>query len=293
MVTDNGGAVMPGVHVKIRNLDTNIPREMKTGESGDYTITNLAPGNYELTADLPSFNSFLHKELVLQVGQVQRLDVQMRVGLVSETVEVTSQVPALNTEVGAIKGDVIVQAEIQDLPLDGRDFFDVAFLVPGVVPRAQGGQGSSLNVNGARADNTNYSVDGFNNRNPRGAAAQVRPNMDAMQEFKMEVSGYSAESGRMAGGVMNMALRSGTNQMHGSLFEYIRNDVFDARAFFDPVKQPLRRNQFGATLHGPVILPRLYKGRDRTFFLFSWESFRETLAQTNIGRVPAPRSSTY
>jgi len=286
LITDPAGAVMPSAKVTIRNVDTNIPREMASDENGDYTITSLPPGKYELTVSSPGFRTAVQRNLVLQIAQVLRVDVRMEVGTVAETVEVSAQAPLLNTEVGAIKGDVIVQAEIQELPLDGRDFTDLAFLVPGVVPMAQGGQGSGMNVNGARSDNTNYSVDGFNNRNPRGAAAQVRPNMDAMQEFKMEVSGFSAENGRMAGGVINMALRSGTNQLHGTLFHYIRNDIFDARAFFDPGKQPLRRNQYGGTLHGPVNLPGLYKGRDRTFFLFSWEAYKEILGQSNIGRVP-------
>ncbi len=289
IVTDPGQAVMPGVTITVRNVDTNIPRTIQTNPVGDYTITNLPPGSYELVAELTGFRTWRQTGIVLEVGQVLRADIRMLIGSVSEAVSVsaeTGSVPTINTEQGSIKGDVIVHAEIQAMPLDGRDFLDLAFLVPGVIPNAQGGQGSALSINGARGDSTNFVVDGFNNRNPRGAAAQVRPNMDAIQEFKMEVSGYSAEYGRMAGGIINMALRSGTNQLHGNLFEYIRNDIFDARAFFDPRKLPLRRNQYGATLGGPVALPRLYDGHDRTFFLFSWEAFREVLGQTVLGHTP-------
>lgn len=286
VITDTVQAVIPGALVRIRNTATNITRELATDERGSYTITNLTPGIYELTAEKPGFRQYRLSNIVLEVGQVLSLEITLQVGSISESVSVSAEIPLVNTEVGAIKGDVITQDEINDMPLDGRDFTDLAFLVPGVLPRAQGGQGSALNVNGARADSTNFSVDGFNNRNPRGAAAQVRPNVGAMQEFRMEVSGFSAETGRMAGGVMNMVLRSGTNQFHGNVFEYIRNDIFDARSFFDVSKQPLRRNQYGATLHGPVQIPRLYHGRDRTFFLFSWEAMREVLGQSVIGRVP-------
>ncbi|MBL8233900.1 MAG: carboxypeptidase regulatory-like domain-containing protein, partial [Bryobacterales bacterium] len=286
-VSDSADAIVPGVLVKVRNLDTNLTREMLTTATGDFTISSLSPGNYHLQAEMPGFRSYLKKGIVIEIGQVLREDIRLQVGSVTESVSVTAEVALINTETGAIKGDVIVQEEINSMPLDGRDFTDLAFLVPGVAPIAQGGQGSALTVGGARADSTNFAVDGFNNRNPRGAAAQVRPNMSAMQEFKMEVSGFSAESGRMAGGIVNMALRSGTNQFHGDVFEYLRNNIFDARAFFDQRKLSLRRNQFGATLHGPVLLPKIYDGRDRTFFLFSWESYREVLGQSQIGRVPS------
>lgn len=295
IVTDSAQAVMPGVTVSIRNVETNIARKIQTNEVGDFTITSLPPGTYELTAEMSGFRTYRETGIVLEVGQVLRNDIRMQVGSVTESVTVTAEVALLNTESGTVKGDVIVHQEIQDLPLEGRDFTDLAFLVAGVLPKAQGGQGSALNINGARADNTNFYVDGFNNRNARGAAAQVRPNFDAMQEFKMEVSGYSAEYGKMAGGVMNMVLRSGTNRFRGTLFEYLRNDILDARSFFDVDKSKLRRNQFGATLSGPVVLPKAYDGHNRTFFLFSWEANRQILAQTRLGHTPtaAERSGDF
>jgi outer membrane receptor protein involved in Fe transport len=279
VVTDTAGAVMPNVTMLVRNVDTGLDRTFVTNETGDYTIPNLAPGNYELRAEAPGFRPYHETGLTLQLEQTLRRDIQMQVGSVSETIEVRDTTPALNTE-NASKGDVIVQAEIADMPLDGRDFVDLAYLVPGVFPKARGGQGSALNINGARADNTNFVVDGFNNQNPRGAAAQVRANLDSVLEFKTQVSGYSAEFGRLAGGVINTVLRSGTNQFHGSLFEYLRNDLFDARNFFDETKRKLRRNQFGAAFHGPVI-------QNRTFFLVSWESYRQVIGQTRLGRVPS------
>jgi hypothetical protein len=286
IVTDSLQAVTPGANISVRNVDTDIKRSVLTSASGDYTITNLAPGPYELTAEMQGFHTFRKTAIVLQIGQTLRVDVQLEVGAVTESVSVTAEVATLNTESGTIKGDVIVQQEIQDLPLEGRDFTDLAFLVPGVVPTAQGGQGAFASINGARSDSTNFYVDGFNNRNPRGAAAQVRPNMNAMQEFKMEVSGYSAEYGRMAGGILNMVLGSGTNQYHGDFFEYVRNNVIDARAFFDPEKLKLNRHNYGATFHGPVWLPKIYDGHSRTFFMFSWESFKQLVGTTALSHVP-------
>ena len=152
-------------------------------------------------------------------------------------------------------------------------------MVPGVVPKATGGQGSFANINRARASNTNFYVDGFDNRNARGAAAQVRPSIDALQEFKMELSGYSAEYGRMAGGILNMSLRSGTNQVHGNLNYFLRNDILDARGLFEADKITLRRNQFAATATGPI------KG-NRTFFLLSYEGLRQLLDITRLTRLP-------
>jgi len=159
---------------------------------------NLSPGNYVLTGSKEGFRSFRQTGIVLQVGQTLRTDLRLEVGSVTETVSVSAQIAPLNTENGAIKGDVIVHEEIRDIPLNGRDFTELALLVPGVAPNAQGGAGSFASINGARADNTNFVVDGFDDRNIRGAAAQFRPNIDAMQEFKMEVSGYSADYGKMA-----------------------------------------------------------------------------------------------
>ena len=288
IVTDSADAVIPGSVVTIRHVETAIARTVMSTESGDFTITNLTPGGYQLTVEKPGFRRYQKDGIVLLVGQTLRSDVRLEVGQVTESVHVTAEVAALNTESGAVKGDVIVHQEIQDLPLEGRDFQDLAFLVPGVLPKAEGGQGSFASVNGARADSTNFYVDGFNNRNPRGAAAQARPNLSAMQEFKMEVSGYSAEYGRMAGGILNMVLRSGTNDLHGDIFYYVRNNLIDARSFFDIEKQKLNRHNFGATLHGPVYIPKLYNGRNRTFFMYSWESYRQLIGSTALSHVPTP-----
>ncbi len=185
----------------------------------------------------------------------------------------------LNTESGTIKGDVIVMEEIQELPLNGRDFTDLAFFTPGVVP-GRSTEGSFASVNGARPTNTNFYVDGFDNRNPRDGAAQVRPNIDSLQEFKMETSGYSAEYGRMAGGILNMTLRSGTNDLHGNLSHFMRNEALDARGFFETEEKTLlRRNQFSATVTGPIE-------KNKTFFMFSTELVRYKRGVFRFANVP-------
>ncbi|MGH9718756.1 MAG: carboxypeptidase regulatory-like domain-containing protein [Bryobacteraceae bacterium] len=284
-IEDSSGSPIPAATVRTRHLDTSEVLQVIADENGEYTIPRLVPGEYDVTVEHPGFRATNQRGLVLQIDQTARLDVRLQVGDVTESIEVKAELPVLNTE-NAIRGEVIVTEEIAAMPLDGRDFADLAHLVPGVMRRAQGGQGSAFNINGARADNTNFIIDGFNDQNPRGGAAQARPPIDALLEFKMQTSGYSPEYGRLAGGVMNMVLKSGGNQFHGTLFEYLRNDKFDARNFFDAEKSKLRRNQFGAVVSGPVLLPRLYNGRDRTFFLASWESYRQALGSTRLGRVP-------
>ena len=158
-----------------------------------------------------------------------------------------ASVPLLNTE-NASRGDVIVNHEMTEMPLNGRDFTDLAFMVAGVAPSEPSAKGGPMSINGSRADGSNVLIDGLNDQNPRDGGAQIAPPLDSLQEFKMQTSGYSAEYGRLAGGVMNMVLKSGGNQVHGGLFEFVRNDLFDARNFFDAGKGKLRRNQFGATV---------------------------------------------
>ena len=201
IVTDPFNAVIATATVTVRNVDTGIARSIRANEVGNYTITNLPPGPYEVTAEMQGFAPYKRTGVVLEVGQQLREDIRLAVGGLAETVVVTAAVSAINTENGPIKGDVIVQQEIQNLPLDSRDVTDLALLVPGVTPSAEGDQGSGLTVGGARADSTNFYVDGISTRDPRSGDAQLAPNIGAMQEFKMEVAGYSAEYGRMAGGI--------------------------------------------------------------------------------------------
>ncbi len=279
-VTDSGGGVIPGADVTVINTGTAISREQSSNAVGSFTFPALNPGDYQLIVTSEGFQQHVEQGVVLRTGDNRRIDVRLELGQVTESVTVDAQLVALNTENGMIKGDVIVREEIQELPLNGRDFTDLAFFVPGVVPKSSA-QGSFASVNGARPTNTNFYVDGFDNRNVQGGAAQVRPNIDALQEFKMEVSGYSAEYGRMAGGILNMSLRSGTNALHGNVSYFMRNDALDARGFFDAEKTKLLQNQFSLTATGPIV-------KNKTFFMMSYEVQRRDQEHTRLSRVPTP-----
>jgi hypothetical protein len=285
-ITDATRASILGASVKIRNVETNELRGVESGVDGQFTAADLKPGFYEVTVEKAGFKTARDQSVELQVGQTARLDITLEVGSAAQSVEVTASVPSVNTE-NATRGDVIAPNEIAEMPLNGRDFNDLAVLVAGVQPAEQSAKGSPYVVNGARADASNVTIDGLNDFNPRDAGAQARPPLDSLQEFKLQTSGFSAEYGRLAGGVVTMALKSGGNQLHGSIFELVRNDPFDARNFFDAGKSELRRNQFGATVTGPLEIPRLYHGRDRTFFLVSWESTRQVSGSSNLGVVPS------
>ena len=284
-ITDSTGSPVQGTKIALRHLDTNQQHNTNTNEHGDYTLVNLAPGNYEILIEHTGFHRVKEADYELRLDQTARFDVKLEVGSVTETVEVKAETPVISTE-SAVRGDVIASQEISETPLDGRDFTDIALLVAGVGRKAQGASGSGFTINGARSDNTNFVIDGFNDQNPRSGGAQARPPIDALMEFKMQTSNYQAELGRLAGGVMSVALKTGGNRAHGTLFEYLRNDKFDARNFFDPTTPSLRRNQFGGVVDGPVFLPKIYNGHNKTFFLGSWESYRQRAGVNKLGQVP-------
>ena len=283
-ITDASGAVVPGTTVKITNLDTNIIQQGVSNEVGDFTIPYLNPGRYVLEAYAAGFRAYKQGEFSLEVEQVLRLDIVLQVGAASETVTVTDTPPVLNTETAA-RGEVTNKDEIAELPLDGRNFSDLALLTGGVIPKGDGGDGTYA-VNGARADNAGFLLDGMNNTQRRNTGAMVNPPIEGVQEFKMLTSGYSAEYGRYAGGMLTVVTKSGTNRLRGSLYEFLRNDIFDATGYFDASKSKLRRNQLGATISGPVYLPGLYDGRNRTFFMFTWDSLRLIDGKSQRGVVP-------
>jgi hypothetical protein len=286
-VTDPTKAALVKAKVSVRDMANNQVRTAETGPKGEYTVSSLLPGRYEVTITQTGFRELVESNLELSADQTARLDATLEVGSEKTVVDVSESVGAVNTETSS-KGDVIAPVEIAEMPLNGRDFNDLAFSIAGVQPSEEGGKGTSWVVNGARSDSNSVLVDGINNTNPRDAGAQATPPLDSLQEFKMQTSGYSAEYGRVAGASVNMVMKRGGNQLHGSVFEYLRNDMLDARSYFDSTdhKSELRRNQFGATLGGPVVIPKIYNGHDHTFFFASWESFREVAGKNVIGTVP-------
>src|SRR5438552_9046 len=285
-VTDPSGGVVPGITVTVTNVDRNVSQQATSNELGDFTIPYLQPGRYTLETKGDGFRSYKHSDFRLAVDQIMRVDIQLEVGATTESVTVTDTLTVLNTESGS-RGEIATEKEITDIPLDGRNFTDLAYLTGGVIPKGDGGDGSFA-VNGGRADNFGFYVDGLNNTQRRNTGAVINPPIEGVQEFKVITSGFNAEYGRYAGGMMSVVTKSGANRFHGSLYEFLRNDAFDATSYFDVEKSKLRRNQFGATLSGPILIPKLFNGRDRTFFMVTWESLRLVDGKTQRGIVPQP-----
>ncbi len=285
-VTDASGAVIVGVSIKITNLDTNISQAGSSNEAGDFTIPYVPPGRYSMEAGSAGFRTYRRAEFTLTVDQAMRIDIPLEVGSASESITVTDTAPTLNTESGA-RGEVTTNEEIAEMPLDGRNYADLAYLTGGVIPKGDGGDGQYA-VNGARADNIGFLIDGMNNTQRRNTGAVINLSLEGVQEFKVITSGFAAEYGRYAGGVLSVITKSGTNRLRGSFYEFMRNDVWDAVSYFDVEKSKLRRNQFGATVTGPVYIPKLYDGRNRTFFMVSWDSLRVVDGKTQRGIVPLP-----
>src|SRR5258706_1056869 len=218
-VTDPSGAVIPGVVVKVRNLDTNAVHPATSNEVGDVTIPYLNPGRYSLEAAFAGFRTYQRPEFTLEVGQVLRVDMAMQVGAASQTVTITEAPPVLNTESGA-RGEVTTKEEIAEMPLDGRNFSDLAYLTGGVIPKGDGGDGAYA-VNGARADNFGFLIDGVENTRKRNTRAMINSPVESVQEFKLITSGFSAEYGKYAGGLLSVVTKSGGNRLHGSVYEFL------------------------------------------------------------------------
>jgi len=286
-VTDATGAVVPAVSLRVTNLGTNLSQPTVSNAAGEFTIPHLNPGRYSLEAKAEGFRAYKLADFALAVDQALRVDIALEIGAATESVTVTDTPPVLNTESGT-RGQVITKEEIAEIPLDSRNFSDLALLTGGVIPKGDGGDGSYA-VNGGRADNTGFLIDGMNNTQRRNTGAVINPPLEGVQEFKMITSGFSAEYGRYAGGVLTVVTKSGSNRLHGSLYEFLRNDIWDAQGYFDVEKAKLRRNQFGGTFSGPVWVSKLYNGRDRTFFVVTWEALRLIDGKTQRGIVPAPQ----
>jgi hypothetical protein len=292
-VRDASGAVLPKANVTVKNIATGITQTIQTDEEGNYQVNNVKIGVYTVTAEAAGFSKAVAENIQVTVGARQRVDLTMKAGSVTETVTISSSAPLLETE-SSDRGQVINREQIVNLPLNGRNYADLTLLSPGVrrsVLNAQeaGTRDASYNVNGLRSSLNNFIIDGVDN-NSYGTSNQgfsnqvVQASPDAVQEFKVQTNNFSAEYGRAGGAVINAALRSGTNQFHGTAYEYLRNTSLNAVGFFKPVrnqKPVLIQNQFGGTLGGPII-------KDRTFFFMDYEGFRRVTRtlQNNITTIP-------
>jgi hypothetical protein len=283
VVADESGAVVPTARVTATNTATNISRSVVSGSQGDYRITNLLPGVYEVTVELPGFKKAVSPDIVVRVNESARVDFTMQVGNVVESVEVSASGQLLETA-SATVGKVVNNTSIVNLPLNGRDFTQLTLLLPGASPGASAGGffiigGQTVAVTGNRSDQNNYTLDGVNNNETFFKHYGIRPSIDAIQEFKVQTNITSAEYGEAAGANVNVAVKSGTNEIHGSAFEFFRNNVLDARDSFAPKRPQFRWNQFGGTLGGPIK-------RDKTFVFGNYEGFRLRRESTILSTVP-------
>jgi hypothetical protein len=287
LVTDSSGGVVIGAAVTVTNPQTSLARTENTNSSGLYTFPNLLPGVYDVKVAAQGFQSAIRNSVELQVQQVARLDFQLKVGSITEAVEVTGGAPLLTTE-NATLGTVIDNQRIVELPLNGRNFIQLIALSPnvnasyadgGTAASRQGGDRATQNfsVGGQRREFNYYTLDGVANTDVDFNTYAFLPSIDALQEFKVQTGVYSAEFGHEAAQV-NVSTKSGTNEYHGALFDFLRNNAVDARPFgftrTVPVSAPFKWNQFGFALAGPVRIPKVFNGKDRLFFMSNYEGFR-------------------
>ena len=284
-VTDASGSVVPAASVTVRHLETNTTRSASTSESGAYVVPNLQIGSYEVTVEMAGFKRHVRGPLRLDVDQTARVDIQLETGDISEKITVEGGAAAVQTDQSSL-GQVIENQTITQLPLNGRNFIRLGSLLPGTTRGAPGNtvvrgrqENEALTVNGQRAEHNNYMLDGADNNETLFGVAVMVPSVDALQEFKLQTANYSAEFGRAAGAVINVSIKSGTNQIHGSAYEFLRNNGMDARDFFAVGTPPLRRNQFGFSLGGPIV-------KNKLFLFGNWEALKERRANTRGFQVP-------
>jgi hypothetical protein len=290
-VTDATQAVVPNAEVLVINVDTGLERRTASNDEGYYAVTLLPPGQYRAAVRKQGFKPVTRSGLTLVVDQVARLDFALEVGSVTEAIEVTAAAPTVEAGTSAL-GTVVGSNQILDMPLNSRNPLRLAYLVPGFQPTRsfsdQFNRASSFRINGGRSNMNDLFIDGISNSPPASngfLSYAAFPSPDALQEFKVQTNSYSAEYGRSNGGVVNMVMRSGTNQFHGVFYEFLRNSKMDANNFFaNSAGVPLpsfKRNQFGVAGGGPIL-------RDKAFFFVNYEGLRQRQAQNFTGTVPAP-----
>jgi len=293
VVTDSSGAVIPGAKVAVRNLDTNAESTTTTDDSGNFVLTLLPIGRYSITASKEGFKNWTAAGVTLAIGDRFRQDIQLQIGTIGESVEVTAASPALQTDSSTV-GSLINERAVQDLPLNGRNFVVLAQLAAGANEGeanslASGArpddrrQTSAISVNSQPSSSNNFLIDGMDDNERFIGTVIVKPSMDALVEMKVQTSLYSAELGRTAGGVVNFVTRSGTNEIHGSLFEFFRNEKMDARNFFahtpGTAKPAYKQNQFGGSIGAPIR-------KNRMFVFGDYEGFRMIQGQTFVSTIP-------
>ncbi len=295
-IRDNTGAVVSAVRITLTNDATGVPRSTVADTEGNYIFTSLQPGRYTLSAEAPGFRKVERTGVELQLNQRAQIDIDLQVGSVGETVQISGTAPLLESQ-SSVLGSVIQEQQVQDLPLNGRNFVQLAILSPGVSGASYGMKGTIMSgtrpddlrpgtelfVNGNRESSNNYLYDGIDNNDRLTLAIVVRPAVEAIREFKIQTNLFSAEQGRNPGGQVNVVTKSGGNDMHGSAYEFLRNDVLDANNFFSnragQKKPPFRQNQFGGAIGGPII-------KSRTFYFGDYDGFRQIQGRVFVNTVP-------
>jgi hypothetical protein len=292
VVRDSSSATIAGAAITATNTGTQVSVSAHSNSEGQFVLSNLPPGTYSLLVEATGFKSLVRSGLVLNIDQTAHLELAMEIGSTNQTVKVDASEPLLETQTSDI-GNVIDNKIIENLPLNQRNPFALVLLVPGVSGTVNSTfTGLQFNVNGGRAGTTDVLLDGIPSSPPTDGtnALTIFPSVDATQEFKVQTSNYSAQFGNAGGGIINVLYKSGTNDLHGSVYDYFRNSYLDANNFFsNRAGVPLpsfKRNQFGFSLGGPVLIPRLYNGREKTFFFVDYEGLRQDTATSVLTTVP-------
>jgi hypothetical protein len=290
-IRDASGAAVDSAAVTVTNTATNIASRVSSNSVGEYTVTQLKPGNYTVTVEKEGFKKAVQTAFKLDVNQIVRVDIALTVGTIHEEMLVTAAEPLVESETSSI-GQVIEQSRVNDLPLNGRNFIQLAYLSPGVnagpegivqqggIPENERGNGA-IQANGLMATNNNFLLNGFDNNEQQIGFEVIQPAVDAIQEFKVQTSNFGADIGK-GGAVVNVVLKSGSNQFHGGAYDFLRNSALDAKNYFDTSSgpnPPFKQNQFGGTFGGPIL-------RNKTFFFADYQGTRIRQAETSISLVP-------
>jgi len=287
-VFDPSNASVPGARARVTNTGTGATREVTTNDDGYFQALSLVPGTYAVEVSAPNFQRQIQERLKLEVAGSVSLTFRLSVGQVTESVRVEAEAEMLKATEG-VMSTTIDNTKILELPLNGRNFNNLVRLTPGATRGTNAG-GPTLNaqtwaITGSRSDNANYTLDGTYNNGTFFKTAAIAPSIDAIQEFKIQTN-MSAKYGAAAGANINVSIRSGTNDYHGSVYEFLRNAKLDSRDYYAARRPDFKFNQFGFTLGGPVVIPKVFNGKNRTFFFFNYEGFRQRRAVTQIGTIP-------
>ncbi len=288
-VTDPQGAALSEAEVTVVNVATDVASKAETDAEGNYQVLNLPIGTYVISAEHSGFAKLRTDRITLQINQQARMNLRLAIGALNQTVEVSGVASDVET-VNPTLGQSVTARPIVNLPLNGRNVLNLALLQPGVTednPDDNNGQGiggvSGFSVGGGRADSVTYLLDGGSNNDLLGNEVVYNPNPDTVAEFRILTSNYTAEYGRNGAGVISVVTKSGSNQLHGSGFEFVRNTDFDANSYFNIQtglpRNDLKRHQFGGTLGGPISIPHLFSGRDRAFFFVAYQGQRQSQTQ--------------